>query len=85
LRTGIPAENAMPVPSVRNSNASEELRSNRLEVKFVYLKLHGIASLLGVPPNRFPCVERSDGGPIKERSFEGSNNRDLRSIHGAPA
>jgi len=64
--------------------ASEELRSTRPKVKVVYLELHRIASLLRVPPNRLSRVEGSNGWPIKEHSFEGSNNRDLYSIHGAP-
>jgi len=64
--------------------ASQEFRSNRPEVKVVYLELHRIARLFLVPPNRLSRVEGSDGWPIKERSFEGSDNRNLDSIHGAP-
>jgi hypothetical protein len=77
------------VTSVRGScgwrwkpRASEELRSNRPKVKVIYLELHRIATLFCVPPNRLSGVEGSDGWPIKERSFEGSDNRDLDSIHG---
>ena len=67
------------------SCAPEELRSNRPKVKVVYFEFHRIAGLLSVPPNRLTRVESSDGWPIKERSFKGGYDRDLSSIHGAPA
>lgn len=53
-------------------------------MKVVHVELHRVASLLGVPPNCFPCVEGSYGWPIKERRFKGGDNRDFTSVHGAP-
>ena len=71
--------------SVWNPYTSEELCSNRRKAKVVYLEFHWIASLFCVPANRLSRVEGSNGQLIiSERSLEGSNNRDLSSVHGGP-